>query len=103
MLSNRRILSAELTQCIVLRNLLTASHPALVEVIVDLIGVDVLPQRDVLLDAGLCVVDVQDDFTGIELQDSNDVSASPDGGLLEDVACHDKTFLPVNGPAGRAC
>ena len=84
-------------------NLLSVGHPALVKVIVYLIGVDVLPQRDVLLDASPGVIDVQDDLTGIKLQDSDDVPALPNGGLLEDVACHNITFLSVYEPAGNVC
>ena len=84
-------------------NFLSVGHPALVKVVVYLIGVDVLPKRDVLLDASPGVIDVQDDLTGIKLQDSDDVPALPNGGLLEDVACHDITFLPVYEPAGNVC
>ena len=84
-------------------NFLSVGHPPLVKVVVYLIGVDVLPKRDVLLDASPGVVDVQDDFTCVKLQDSDDVPALPNGGLLEDIACHDITFLPVYEPAGRVC
>ena len=59
------------------------------------------PQVGVKLRA--VVIDVQDDLTGIKLQDSDDVPALPNGGLLEDVACHNITFLPVYEPAGNVC
>ena len=66
------------SEAVLVWDLLSVGHPALIQVLINLISVDVLPQLNVLLNACSVVIDVHYDVAGFKLQDADDVPALPD-------------------------